>query len=441
MELSRALKWQISLVVLALVSWGLATRVGSGRHAFYLVGFGVGLCSLAALVRWWTRRGDGDQDDDAEVDNLRAELEALRQATAANAQAGGLPPPPQANGWDQAAAPPAQGGGMLSALHAMVTDPAATSPTQPMPLPPPSGLPPAFTSMGAPGLAAPAAPSPDLSVLQQLRTQLRTLSASAPTNPAWGQQWWQWISTLESQGFLSPPILAAMRARGYVGPSTKSPPVVVAMNSAFDALEINILRQASPATTSAPLGLAAANSWTGASSDQFTQGLPGDFRRAAPEIYRSIRGEGCSSVRQFLQNNFNGYRGPGATQWTDLSLGPGGYPMWSVATQVDMALGACSTDQEMLLLLASDDRLETSLRHLGAHFYEQRTQDRTGADHMRATSTPGTLRDVVPGWMVGEATTHSKSEFQRAERVTSEVRKRQGAKDSKGKGSGKGDKR
>ena len=34
-------------------------------------------------------------------------------------------------------------------------------------------------------------------------------------------------------------------------------------------------------------------------------------------------------MRQWLKDNFTGYRGPGAAQWTDL---------WSVATQIDMAL-------------------------------------------------------------------------------------------------------
>ena len=59
---------------------------------------------------------------------------------------------------------------------------------------------------------------------------------------------------------------------------------------------------------------------------------------------------------------------------------------------------------------------------------------------MRAFSTPGVTRDVMPTWMVADATTHSKAEYQRSERVEGEIRRR--AKDGKGdaKGEGKGKK-
>ena len=94
----------------------------------------------------------------------------------------------------------------------------------------------------------------------------------------------------------------------------------------------------------------------------------------------------------------------------------------------------------MMAVLNSDDRVETSLRHLGAHFYEIRTRDRVGAAEMRAFSTPGAQRDIVPGWMVAEATLFSKSEHQRSERVESEIRRRNYQDKEKGKGRGKGDK-
>ena len=138
------------------------------------------------------------------------------------------------------------------------------------------------------------------------------------------------------------------------------------------------------------------------------------MRRAAPEIYKSIRAEGTSSCRQWLKDNFSAYKGSGG-QWPDL---------WSMASQVDLGLQNCSSDQEILDRLMSDDRLEVALRHLGAYFYEQRTRDRTGAAQMRAFATPGSTRDIMPSWALAEATTYSKSEFQRSERVESELKRR-----------------
>ena len=87
-------------------------------------------------------------------------------------------------------------------------------------------------------------------------------------------------------------------------------------------------------------------------------------------------------------------------------------------------------------LLTKDDRLEIGLRHLGAHFYEQRTRDRVGVSHMRVFATPGVSRDVRRTWMVQEVTTQSKSECQRNDRVESEISGR-----AKGEGKDKGKKK
>ena len=116
----------------------------------------------------------------------------------------------------------------------------------------------------------------------------------------------------------------------------------------------------------------------------------------------------------------HGYKGEDS-QWVDL---------WSTASQVDFIIARAGTDHELEVLLDSDDSLETMLRHLGAFFYESRTQDRTGAAMMRAVATPGVGQDVVPQWLVTNATAHAKAAHQRVERVRNEVRLR-------GKGDGK----
>ena len=166
---------------------------------------------------------------------------------------------------------------------------------------------------------------------------------------------------------------------------------------------------------------------TGAAEDPYLARLPSDFKRASREIYTSMRAEGTSSTRQWLKDNYHGYKGAGS-QWVDL---------WSTASQVDFILAKCKNDSEIGAALDSDDSLEIMLRHLGAYFYEARTHDRTGAAMMRAVATPGFGRDVMPSWLVSDATTFSKAEFQRAERVKSELRLRQQVDPPKGGGKGK----
>jgi len=49
--------------------------------------------------------------------------------------------------------------------------------------------------------------------------------------------------------------------------------------------------------------------------------------------------------------------------------------------------------------------------------YEKRTGDHVGAMHMLTLTPPGASVDISPTWMVAGATTHSKAEHQRNERV------------------------
>ena len=253
----------------------------------------------------------------------------------------------------------------------------------------------------------------------QIIQTLTSLSSGA-ADTQWATRFWEWITLMERGNFLSPRLLDILRDHGYQGAGTTSPPVT--------SLLVSALSMTVPSATTADGGWAAANAWTTSSQCLHQAGLAAGFRRAAPEIYAKLRAEGCPSTRAWLRDNFVGYKGTGSA-WTEL---------WSMASQVDFALAHCTTDAAMLQVLNSDDRVETSLRHLGAHFYETRTRDKVGAAEMRAFSSPGASRDIVPGWLVAEATLFSKNEHQRNERVEAEVRRRsQSDKKDKGKGKGK----
>ena len=79
--------------------------------------------------------------------------------------------------------------------------------------------------------------------------------------------------------------------------------------------------------------------------------------------------------------------------------------------------------------------LEIELRKLGAWMYERRTGDKSGATRILAIRAPGSNSDVIPKWLLEEATIHSKNEFQRAERVSKTKSFGKGA--AKGEGDGK----
>ena len=202
------------------------------------------------------------------------------------------------------------------------------------------------------------------------------------------------------QGF-EPDMLRLLSGHGWLGPGTIAPPT--------GALRENLTSfkdtggppcGAGAATALGPLLLAESQ------QDRWEVGLPPDIKRAAPEIFRSMRSSGCLSVRDWLTQNFTGSRK--ATVWTDL---------WNVATNIDYAVGRVSTASELAILVATDDAIEIGMRRLSAHVYESRTGDSTGASAMLAVRAPGLDIDVAPSWLVDEVTKHSKSEYDRAQRM------------------------
>ena len=93
----------------------------------------------------------------------------------------------------------------------------------------------------------------------------------------------------------------------------------------------------------------------GVSGSAWQNRLPPDMRRAAPEIYRSLRTSGSGSVRDWLNGQHAGVRSP--SEWSQL---------WHTATEVDFLLGQAQDDYQITKLLATDDQLELGLRQLAS---------------------------------------------------------------------------
>ena len=161
--------------------------------------------------------------------------------------------------------------------------------------------------------------------------------------------------------------------------------------------------------------------------DSWSHSLPPDFKRAASEIHRNVRSSGATSVRNWLTTQYTGWRD--SQEWQHL---------WAIACYVDFTLGQAKDDHELYFILGTSDQVEVGLRELSAHVYESRTHDKTGAAQIRAVIAPGAKLDIAPGWLITEATTHSKMEMQREERIQAEVRRRKEKGKGKGKDKGKG---
>ena len=167
--------------------------------------------------------------------------------------------------------------------------------------------------------------------------------------------------------------------------------------------------------------------------------LPADLQRAGPEIYRNIRSEGVTSVRQWVNEQHPGLEQKSSPQYQDL---------FTTATIIDYEVADCRTEGMLMQKLATSDALEIHSRKLGAFIYLRRTKDKTGANRILGIKAPGTNTDIAPKWLLDDANLHSKTEFQRQERGAkaskyegsgsgqSEFRQRRGG--GRGKGSGKG---
>ena len=77
--------------------------------------------------------------------------------------------------------------------------------------------------------------------------------------------------------------------------------------------------------------------------DKWENRLAPDLKRAAPEIYRSLRSAGSSSVRDWLGQNYEGSRK--STEWTDL---------WNIATRSDFLFTRAGGPSEFALVFATD---------------------------------------------------------------------------------------
>ena len=137
--------------------------------------------------------------------------------------------------------------------------------------------------------------------------------------------------------------------------------------------------------------------------------LPADsFNVQEPELYRNIRAEGVGSVRQWVNEQHAGLEAKSSSQFQDL---------FTAATIIDFELAGCRSESEVMVEAGYVRQLwRSTCGSWGAFIYFRRTKDKTGANRMLGVRAPGTNADIAPKWMLDDANTHSKTEYQRIER-------------------------
>ena len=91
--------------------------------------------------------------------------------------------------------------------------------------------------------------------------------------------------------------------------------------------------------------------------DRWSSRLPLDLERAGPEIYNRCRGSGASSMREWLQQNYQGEKNSRNSVW----LGA-----WNGATEVDFAVAACPNLSAVMAMLSVNDFCEINLRRIAS---------------------------------------------------------------------------
>ena len=166
---------------------------------------------------------------------------------------------------------------------------------------------------------------------------------------------------------------------------------------------------------------------------RWTQTLPPDYRRVAPETYWRIRSS-SASVREWASHNLR--LDKSSQMFHDL---------WGVAESVDLTLehahrqGGFSGVQ---WTLENDDRLEHWLSRLGSQVALQLTGDKAMALELSTSRAPGG-QHILPDWRVTAARDVSRSPFRQEGRVrvaSSRGRSRSG-EDSDGVSRGGGSRR
>lgn len=164
------------------------------------------------------------------------------------------------------------------------------------------------------------------------------------STPGWGALFWQAVKNEKDIYHLEPEIVNLLQSHGYVGDDTKGPPRADELKKTLQELEsVGGPPHGTGGSFARVAGIA-----EGANPEDMAWHLklPADLQRAAPELYRNIRAEGCSSVRQWVNDQH---------PTLELKQSPGYQDLFMAATIIDFELAGCRSEAAVMAKLGTSD--------------------------------------------------------------------------------------
>ena len=275
---------------------------------------------------------------------------------------------------------------------------------------------------------APLAGSTSLVVMEQakiVKEALSRWSARAALVPQWPKHFWGEVGLIPK---LDPVLKGVLQAHGYLGDGKGVLPRHADLLKKLEEFE----SQGAPSHSAALFKLqevAGVDEAEDTGMEAWETSLSSDLKRAAPEIYLSIRSAGTRNTREWVNSMFP----------VEKRSGPHYLEMFNCATLVDYEASMAKGGQaDVLRRLAQSDVAEINLRRLAAWVHESRTGDKSAAASMLAVKPSNLNTDIGPQWLISEASTYSQAEHKRRERAKAQSGgKSKGGADAKGSGKGK----
>ena len=261
----------------------------------------------------------------------------------------------------------------------------------------------------------------------RLKEALCRANAVKATMPHWPTIFWRFAEQEKQIYNLEHECRALLIANGYVGLGTISAPRFEELKKDLAALEHTGVPQHG-AGASILQDAAFAGNAPDEHDGNYTNRLPADLQRAAPEIFREIMSTGVSGLRGWVCEQFP----------LDKRDQPQFRDLFTSAITADFELAGANNEGEKMRRLGTSDNLEIILRKFASHIHYERTNDKHASERMLGIRAPGSSVDIAPKWMVDDAGTSSKLENRAMDRGRHQTRQDLGQAKGKPKGKGKG---
>lgn len=218
-------------------------------------------------------------------------------------------------------------------------------------------------------------------------------SSKSALTPHWPKLFWKEVGNMEP---LEGIVEGVLLAHGYLGDGVGVLPRVQDLQKKLDELEAQGAPSHSTALFKIQENMLSRDAADEPGMESWENALSSELKRAAPEIYLTIRASGVRNTRDWINSMFA----------SDKRAGPQYLELFNCATLVDFEISKAKSGNQ-------SEVLKVNLRRLAAWIHESRTGDKAAATAMLAVKPSSMDVDIGPHWLVSEASTYSQSEHKR----------------------------